>query len=447
MNKNQFITYVENPEKLTGVESQLLSDLIKNFPYFQTAHLLYSKSLHNQNSIHYNNQLKVTAAYATDRKVLHRLITRSIENEPVIEKIIKSTVLSVETNKQEVEEEKFENAVIEIVKAEVEQLNIVPHVISQEDEISAQKNVKIETDLEKEKSGLTEDNSIKKAVLDTIHEEILEHNIIPVIEEKADLIEEVETPIQKEQPVEYETLKEQKNNNSSKESVNITATENKNEIIPELQREYLNNAADAAIELEMLDEEPFSENDYVIEEEEIKSEVVSPANIEKKAEPEIETIVKSNFVLNIPEEKQKEEIKEQIKEDNFDKTTPHSFSDWLKHAAVVKDEEAVESSSDNGKDDSQPLSAFDLIDKFIKEEPRLTRHKTEFYNPMNMAKQSVADDITFVSETLAKIYVLQGNYAKALNAYENLRLKYPEKRLYFAAQIKNLRKLINQQKP
>jgi len=92
------------------------------------------------------------------------------------------------------------------------------------------------------------------------------------------------------------------------------------------------------------------------------------------------------------------------------------------------------------------LSDVDLIDKFIREEPKITRPKAEFYSPVNMAKQSVADDITFVSETLAKIYVLQGNYVKALHAYENLRLKYPEKRLYFASQIKNLRKLINQQK-
>jgi hypothetical protein len=445
MNKNQFITYVENPEKLTGVESQLLSDLIKNFPYFQTAHLLYSKSLHNQNSIHYNNQLKITAAYATDRRVLHKLITRSIENEPIIEKTIERPALTVEIKKQEVQEEKFEQAVIEIVKNEVEQLNIVPHVISKEDELSSQKNVNTETNLEKEKPEHTNADLIQKAALDIIHEEILEQNIIPVIEEKTSSVENPETIVQNEPPVESETLKEQKNN-LSEESENESTIENGNEIIPELQREYLNNAADAAIELEMLDEEPFSENDYVIEEKEIINEAVSTPSVEKDEE-KIENSFSSNFVLNIPEAQQKEEIKEQIREDNFDKSTPHSFSDWLKHAAVVKDEEVLESASDNKKDDSPPLSAFDLIDKFIKEEPRLTRHKTEFYNPMNMAKQSVADDITFVSETLAKIYVLQGNYAKALNAYENLRLKYPEKRLYFAAQIKNLRKLINQQKP
>ena len=83
MNKAQFISYLENPNKLTGDDSIVLSQLVKDFPFFQTAHLLYAKSLHNQGSIHYNNQLKVTAAYATDRKVLHRLITK--KSTPVIE--------------------------------------------------------------------------------------------------------------------------------------------------------------------------------------------------------------------------------------------------------------------------------------------------------------------------------------------------------------------------
>ena len=77
---------------MSGTESILLSVLLKNFPYFQTAHMLYAKSLHNTNSVHYNNQLRVTAAYATDRKVLHRLITRQeiIEAFEPIESIEKT---------------------------------------------------------------------------------------------------------------------------------------------------------------------------------------------------------------------------------------------------------------------------------------------------------------------------------------------------------------------
>src|SRR5687768_3304202 len=112
MNRGQFISYMEDPDKLSGSDAVLLSGLIKNFPYFQTAYLLYAKSLHNQNSIHYNNQLKVTAAYSTDRKVLHRLITR--KNEAKVE------LLSVsEKNK------KAEQAVLETVKTEIIEKRIV----------------------------------------------------------------------------------------------------------------------------------------------------------------------------------------------------------------------------------------------------------------------------------------------------------------------------------
>lgn len=357
---------MESPDKLSGNDIMLLSQLVKDFPFFQTAHLLYAKALHNQNSIHYNNQLKVTAAYATDRKVLHRLITKKNEKAEiavVIEKIIPETVLPLTG----AENDKFEKAVVEIVKAEVR-----------------------------------------------------ENNIVPVIE----IQETAKTEPFQPQPVsESEIIIENKT-----ETEQVAGDEEhppEIEIIPELEREYLANAADALIELENLYPEPLSEQDHLVPEEE-------------QAKEKINETIQTDFVLNTPKEKQVEHLPE------FDKSKPHSFTEWLKHASAVSEINTEEETEQQKPPET--LSAFDLIDKFIKEEPKMTRNKTEFYSPVNMAKQSVADDITFVSETLAKIYVLQGNYAKALHAYENLRLKYPEKRLYFATQIKNLRKLINQQK-
>ena len=76
MNAQQLIAWMTHPEKSGRETSAQLDTLTQTFPYFQTAHLLYVKSLHNENSFLYNNQLKVAAAYATNRKVLYELITK-----------------------------------------------------------------------------------------------------------------------------------------------------------------------------------------------------------------------------------------------------------------------------------------------------------------------------------------------------------------------------------
>ena len=85
------------------------------------------------------------------------------------------------------------------------------------------------------------------------------------------------------------------------------------------------------------------------------------------------------------------------------------------------------------------LSRKELIDKFILENPSISRPKAEFYNPISVAQNSIIDQENIVSETLAKIYEKQGYFDKAISIYEKLGLKYPEKSRYFAAQIERIK--------
>lgn len=112
--------------------------------------------------------------------------------------------------------------------------------------------------------------------------------------------------------------------------------------------------------------------------------------------------------------------------------------------AIIENKIAeLEKQKKTTKKTEKKLSKAEIIDKFIAENPSISRPKQEFFNPISAAQESVIDQENIVSETLAMIYEKQGYFEKAISIYEKLKLKYPEKSIIFAGQIKTLKDKLN----
>jgi len=112
-----------------------------------------------------------------------------------------------------------------------------------------------------------------------------------------------------------------------------------------------------------------------------------------------------------------------------------SFLEWI---------EWTKNNSPEVLEDSEPQNSFedkiDIIDAFLKNNPKIPPVSA------NTAKQNLSKEIKFdkeelMTETLAKVYVKQGKFKKALLSYKILSLKYPEKNSFFADQIKAIKDL------
>ena len=119
-----------------------------------------------------------------------------------------------------------------------------------------------------------------------------------------------------------------------------------------------------------------------------------------------------------------------------------SFSGWLnalRHAPINQTQEEAP----KPKKKSQQL-----IDNFLSfDAPKVIGRKdiTENKEGNVRHEKSISDSDDLLSETLASIYIKQKHFEKAISIYEKLRLKYPEKSVYFAEQISDLKKSINNQ--
>ena len=165
-----------------------------------------------------------------------------------------------------------------------------------------------------------------------------------------------------------------------------------------------------------------------------------PIQEKEKTKPTLETKIKEKV-----EEVTQDEVNEvdtksknvEVVEETPKKSLPVnlSFLEWI---------EWTKNNSTTILQYSEPEKSFedkiDIIDAFLKNNPKIPPVSA------NTAKQNLSKEIKFdkeelMTETLAKVYVKQGKYKKALLSYKILSLKYPKKNSFFASQIEAIKDL------
>ena len=175
----------------------------------------------------------------------------------------------------------------------------------------------------------------------------------------------------------------------------------------------------------------------VVDCEEIKSKI----RLESKTNPLEQSILTSiKGVSEVGEDTKIAVEKLEIgKPLGFSINEKHSFQEWLQLSRIepiVRKKENLVSIETLALEEEKKKKT-ELIDKFIESSPKISPVRQEDVSK-TYVEQSESNKTYLMTETLARVYLEQKKYQKAIQAYEILILKYPEKSSFFADRISDI---------
>jgi hypothetical protein len=430
---------LSEPDKIKGDDAMHFTEISQAYPWFAQARLLMAKAKKVEDETAFNAYLPIASVYAHDRSLLFDLI-----HQPW-----KKTEDEVPVNtKQEIHQEELTNdvSIENPIETLLDAVSTNPAITLESNEIPSDL-IKLESENDSEAQLIEARPIINQESFDNIE-------LTPVLVQE---IIEVESP-------EESSTKTEINEailNSEDTVIEITTFD---ESAAETENTYNTSetfvstpdSESAAIEFDGLSDQGSSEelqpkkvlafggftvNLNAIETREGISEN-DPLEVLERYNPMENAESTVNLTTEEPEDPigiKSIENDIQTVEESSPKVTS-SFFDWL---GALKDTKIAVHQGDKITPTikAEPVEEEKIIETFISNNPVTVRPnvKIAFYDPVDKAKKSEIEPEDLVTETLAKIYLKQQLYHKAIKIYEKLKLTMPEKKDYFAALIQKIK--------
>lgn len=445
MNKSAFLKLIQQVSGITDQQNEELEKVAAAFPYCQTAHLLLAKSAYDKGSMLSTQRLRRASSYATDRQLLKRVIYTS----PIpVPELVQS---GAEAEEEIIEETAFAASQDDFVTEAIPEFFPEESAEREEetlDEVYTPATPTADMIESPYTSGIAtgdqEEENLPEGELDS--ELALLFTFSSISPSSTDLLSD------KIQPEEqFEEPSNELPTNHFAETTEALTDIDKSNLLDEEYNEAIEVQAveenflpddgsdsDTVVEIPVADETPadeVEEHDFYSEED---TEPVL-ANAEDAAinyvADEIDRLYAEDVLGYWMGSSRMGEVL-QLKDD-YTRPRPQSFHPELilEYSKTHELEKAIQPSSNI-------LShQIDIIDQFLKLNPRLKtmanlKLKPEPQEDLSLKSSKIKKGTASVS--LAAIFHQQGKIKKAIKIYEQLILKYPEKKSYFAEQIEKL---------